>query len=347
MWTGFLVMLAAAEEPEMVGERPYEMVWANRTQDDHPPLVDFEDLAGWKVETQQAEARFERTREQQIWDRYVGKLTYRATGTNPEVRILPPQPIPITAPFDAVTCWIYGNNWGYAPDPSTPPVSVAALFEDAQGEEFSVPLAYVNWEEWFLCHRRLTPEQIQRVASGGAFRGFVVTNGRNREDRALFFDNLAVFVEQFPPLQFEPRPERGIPMFPGQTVGTNTGPGRLPFPTRPETILPPNEIPDFQTHLQQEGNAFLFTYQGADGTLIYRLEPTSGTLGDFTAQWLGRGGPIRPAVGGGVYLAGGNRPQPPERAEPLGTVRQGETVVSKWRVHAGEVAAEVTYTYRL
>lgn len=347
MVTGFLLMLAAAEEVEIVGERPYEMVWANRTQDDHPPLVDFENLTGWRVECRQAEARFERTREQQIWDRYVGKLTYRATDTNPEVRILPPQPIPIVAPFDAVTCWIYGNNWGYAPDPSTPPVSVAALFEDAQGEEFSVPLAYVNWEEWFLCHRRLTPEQIQRVASGGAFRGFVVTNGRNREDRVLFFDNLAVFVEQFPPLQFEPRPERGIPMFPGQTVGTNTGPGKLPFPTRLETILPPNETLDFQTRLQQDGDAFLFTYQGADGTLTYRLEPASGTLGDVTAQWQGRGGPFRPAVGGGVYLAGENGPVAPERAEPLGTIRQGETVVSKWRVYAGQMAAEVTYTYRL
>lgn len=347
MGVGFFVMIAFAEEPEVVGERPYEMVWANRHQDDHPPLVDFEDLTGWKVEAEQAEGRFKRTREQQIWDRYVGKLTYRATGTNPEVHILPPRPIPITVPFDTVTCWIYGNNWGYAPDPSTPPVSVAVLFQDAQGQEFSVPLAYVNWEEWFLCHRRLTPEQIQRVASGGAFRGFVVTNGRNKEDRTLFFDNLAVFVEQFPPLRFEARPERGIPMFPGQTIGTNTGPGRLPFPTRPETILPPNGTPDFQTRLHQEGHTFIFTYQGSDGMLTYHLDPQSGTLGDVTAQWQGRGGPIRPCVGGGVYLAGRNEPVAPDTATPLGTTRQGDTVVSKWQVRAGEAVAEVTYTYRL
>ena len=37
------------EDNEIVGQRPYEMEWANRTEDTHPPLVDFEDLTGWGV----------------------------------------------------------------------------------------------------------------------------------------------------------------------------------------------------------------------------------------------------------------------------------------------------------
>jgi len=348
----FLTTAVFAEETEVIGERPYEMVWANRNEDDHPPLVDFEDLTGWRVETEQAEARFERTREQQIWGKYVGKLTYRATGSNPEVRVVPPNPVEITAPFDAVTCWIYGNNWGYASDPTTPPVSVAAVLADAQGQEFRVPLAYVNWEEWFLCHRRLTPEQIDRVAHGRAtplcrFLGFVITNGRNKEDRTLYFDNLAVFVEQFPPLQFEPRPRRGIPMFPGQTIGTNTGPGKLPFPTRRQTILPDNLTPHFKTSLREEKGAFVFTYEGDDGRLTYRIEPKSGTLGDIRAEWHGRGRRIRPCVDGGVYLVGSGGAVLPEKAEHLGTHRRGASVVSKWRLSAGSAVAEVTYTYRL
>ena len=32
------------------GERPYEMVWAKRTEK-RSPLIAFEDLAGWTVET--------------------------------------------------------------------------------------------------------------------------------------------------------------------------------------------------------------------------------------------------------------------------------------------------------
>lgn len=335
------------EAQEVVGERPYEMVWANRNEDDHPPLVDFEDLTGWKVETEQAEAKIERTREQQIWGKYVGKLTYRATGANPEVRFVPSSPIKIAAPFDAVSCWVYGNNWAYAPNPETPAVSISARFADAQGQEFDVPLTYVSWEEWFLCHRRLTPDQINRVKNGGSLKAIVVVNGRNKKDRTLFFDNVAVFVEQFPPLKFDPRPERGIPMFPGQSTGTNTGPGKLPFPTRLQTILPDNLTKQFKTNLKQGGNAFVFTYEGSDGKLTYRLDPKTGTLDDLTSQWQGRGGVIQPCVGGGVYLQGEKGVVAPEKAESLGTTRKGDTVESKWRVSGGGAAAEVTYTYHL
>jgi len=353
MWIIMILMIATQmsiadqKEEEQVGKRPYEMEWANRTEDDHPPLIDFENLDGWRVETKQSEATFTRTREQQLWGKYVGKLTYRGTGPNPEVRLLPPSPVKIASAFDAVTCWIYGNNWGYAPDPSTPPVSIAALFEDVSGGEFSVPLAYVNWVEWFLCHRRLTPQEIERVRVGGAFKGFVITGGRNKEDRRIYFDNLAVFIEQFPPLTFESRPQRGISMFPGQSSGTNTGPGRLPFPTRPQTILPTNLTKQFRTNIRQIGTVFEFGYDGADGKLTYRLEPKTGTLGDISAQWKGKGGVIHPCVGGGVFLVGAKGAVAPEKADHLGTRQRGESVESKWRLSAGDATTEVTFTYRL
>ncbi|MCY3023398.1 MAG: hypothetical protein NTW87_30835 [Planctomycetota bacterium] len=330
-----------------MGQRPYELEWANRTQDDHPPLVDFEDLTGWRVECKDAEAKFERTREQQIWGTFVGKLTYRAAGKEPSVRVAPPAPVKIEKPFDAVTCWIYGNNWGWTTDPETPQVAVTALFADAAGQEFTVPLAHVNWTEWFLCHRRLQPDQIKRVAGGAAFKGFVIANGRNTKDRALYFDNLAVFLEEFKPLTFQPRPERGIPMLPGQGVGTNTGPGKLPFPTRPETILPDNLTEKFKTAVAADGAAFVFRYDGEDGRLSYRLEPKTGTLSDLSAQWEGRGGVVRPCVGGGVCLQTPRGPVPPETAEHLGTAQKGDAVESRWRLKAGDVSAEATYTYRL
>jgi hypothetical protein len=255
------ISLAMAQTPETVGQRPYEMVWANRSQDDHPPLVDFEDLTGWTLQTEQAQATLIRTREQQLWGKYVARLTYRGTGSNPVIRLLPPAPIRISAPFDAVTLWCYGNNWGWAPDPNTPQVAVSALFEDADGREFSIYLQNVDWTEWFLLHRRLTPEQILRVRGGARFRGIQISGARNRQDRTLYFDNLAVFLETFPPLSFAPRPQRGIAMFPGQTAGTNTGPGKLPFPTRAQTILPPNLTSDFRTGLKTLPSSFQFVYE--------------------------------------------------------------------------------------
>ncbi|MBU0611329.1 MAG: hypothetical protein KKI08_25850, partial [Armatimonadetes bacterium] len=174
-----LPVLAHAAD-EVVGERPYEMIWANRTQDDNPPLVDFEDMTGWTVTPENMAATLECTREQQIWDKYVAKLTYRATGSPPTLSFGPAQPIKLSGAFDAISCWIYGNNWGYSPNLNTPSVSIAALFLDAQGREVRVPLTWVNWTEWFLCRKRLTPEQIDMVKDGASFVRFEVTGGRNK-----------------------------------------------------------------------------------------------------------------------------------------------------------------------
>ena len=172
----------------------------------------------------------------------------------------------------------------------------------------------------------------------------------------LYFDNLAVFTEQFQPLAFEPRPKRGIPTPPGHNTGTNTGPGQLPFPTREQTILPDNLTRDFTTSVRSEGNAFVFTYTGSDGTLVYRLEPKTGTWSDLTARWSDRPGSatsstprgeIHPCVDGGLRLATNAGAAASRQAEHLGSRIVGETVESHWRLAAGQTVAEVTFTYRL
>ena len=347
---------ASGQEPGSVGRRPYELEWAHRTRDDHRPLVDFEELTGWHTTCENAQARLARTREQQIWDRFVAKVTYRGTGRFPVVRIKPPRPIRIAQPFDAVSLWIYGNNWGWAPDLKTPPVAIQAFFADAKGKEFRVNLGQVDWKEWSLLYRRLEPEQIASVHDGASFLGVGITNGRNTEDRVLYLDNLAVFTEQFKPLTFEPRPRRGIPTPPGHIAGTNTGPGTLPFPTREQTILPDNLTHDFRTSVRADGKGFLFSYDGRDGTLVYRLEPRSGTWSDLTARWIAppgaamsaaQSGEIHPCAEGGVWLATGQGVQPPTKAEHLGSRIEGETVESRWRLSVEQTAAVVTFVYRI
>lgn len=332
---------------ETVGQRPYEMVWANRTADDYPPLVDFEQPLKWRVENKDAAAQWEPSREQRIWGQYVGKLVYHATGPNPETRVLADEPITLQKPFDAVSCWIYGNNWGYSPDPATPPVTINALLADKQGQEFQVYLATVNWKEWFLAHRRLTPEQIKRVAGGATFKGFLIQGGTNMEDRTLYFDNLAVFTERFSALTFQPRPQRGISMFPGQGSGTNTGPGVLPFPTRPETILPGPLAARTTARPKQVGNAFVFTLNDGLEKCSYTLVPQSGTLGDIRFSRRGQPTTIRPCVDGGVYLDSDGKSVAPQKVESLGARLQGDAVVSRWRLSVGNVTQDVTYIYRV
>ncbi|MBN2448837.1 MAG: hypothetical protein JXR77_00525, partial [Lentisphaeria bacterium] len=340
---------AVSSAAEAVGARPYELEWAGRTEDDHPPLVGFEDDLEWTVSAEDAEARFERTREQQIWGRSVGKLTYRGTGPRPVVRIVPASPLRVRAGFDAVSCWIYGNNWAWVTDRSTPQVEVKLLFDAADGSRVTVSLARVRWKEWFLCHRRLTGRDAEALAAGGAFVGIEVAGGRNSEDRVLYFDNVAVFREEFPALEFEPRPERGIAMLPGQGTGTNTGPGKLPFPTREETILPAGATPGSSSGCRRDGAAFVFEYRGEDGILTYRYEPASGTWDDIVAAWEGCGGPFSPLSDGGIRLAGEEgRALPPTTLRPLGAAAlEEDTVTSRWLAEADGVKAEVTYRLRL
>ncbi|NMC21688.1 MAG: hypothetical protein GYA33_14855, partial [Thermogutta sp.] len=365
-----LLMSAAAVAEEAVGVRPYEMDWAGRTQDDHPALVDFEDLDGWTVDCNDAEASFARTRRQQLWGRFVGTLTYRGTGPQPRVAVRPPQPIALPDDFDCINFWVYGNNWAWVPDPGTPPVEITLVFRTSGDQEVRVSLGTVHWREWWLMHRKLPPEQQAALKTGARLTAIEVTRGRNSEDRELHFDNLSVYREELRPLTFEPRPRRNLTLPADQPVGTNTGPGTLPFPTREETLLPDNLTADFTVDLQQDGEAFVFAYQGSDGRLEYRYLPRTGTLSDISANWepkqaeaAASPGPrfeFRPMVDGGVVFArdekGGPAPAaageatagtPSLSAELLSCKRNGDTITAQWRMPCGEHDAVVEYAFRL
>ncbi len=342
----FFALVQAGFTQEVVGKRPYEMDWANRVENEDPPLIDFEQFGQWQIKTKDVVATFVQSRQQQIFGSYVGKLTYRAVGIDPMLSIGPVTPIKIDKPFDAVSCWIYGNNWGFAPNLTLPQAVIYAVFEDNQGKEFNVFLTSVNWEEWFLCQHRLTPEQIKQTQKGVKFVRLEFSNCGNKMDLNLFFDNFSVFTEQLKPLTFAPRKQRGVDMFPDQGVGTNNGSGRLPFPNNVKTILPDNIERKFTTSVKQFGSSFAFTYKGADGVLTYKLTPKTGTFSDISAQWQGRGNIIHPLVDGGVYLEGNAKL--PQKIKPLGKPQLKNGVVTvRYKVTKGEASADVTYSYRL
>jgi len=327
------------------------MEWVSRTNDTRPPQLDFENTNGWTVECRDSVADFEDSREQQLWGQHVGKLTYRGEGNRPSVVVRPPEPLPIPAECDCVNLWVYGNNWAFSPDRSTPPVTLTLLCRSTSDNELRISLGTVRWKEWWLMHQRLTPDQITALGEKATWEGLEITGGRNRDNRSLYVDNLCFYRESLPPLSFEPRPQRGVEPFPGQSVGTNTGPGRLPFPNRPETILPDNLNDDFEVSLKQEGEIWSLIYQGDDGRLVYRYHPITGTLGDVTAEWEHGGASVRfqPMVDGGVYFHGGNdnAAVPPVKAKLLNCEKQGDALVARWQCQWDDQAAEVAYTFRL
>lgn len=351
-WVSLVAVCAAvltASASETVGERPYEMVWAGRTEDTRPPLIDFENLDGWTVETKDAIATLTLSREQQLWGRHVGKLVYRADGKQPSITLRPPRPLAVPQPFDCVNFWVYGNNWAWVTDKTTPPVEIAVLLRGKGGAEVRVSMSTVRWKEWWVMHRKLLPEQLALLKDGATLEGIQIANGRNKDDRTLYFDNLAIYKEELKPLTFEPRRQRGIEMAEGQGSGNNTSPGRLPFPTREETILPDNLTKSFKVRLRDERDVHTFRYEGKDGVLEYRYEPKTGTLGDVTARWAGRGEWFQPMADGGAFFSSTEQGKAlaPDKIESLGCERVRDTVVSRWRCRLGGRSAEVIYTFRL
>ena len=300
-WFG-IVCCAVALSVQGAGEPPYERVRAGRLQDDHPALIPFTGADGWRVETQDAAARFERSDEVLLFGDGVAKLTYRATGPHPRVTLLPPAPVAITSAFDAVTCWIYGNNHNYAPRSDTPPVSVTLRFTDSAGARLSVPLARVHFKEWFLCHRRLVPEQIARAANGATLVAIDITNGHNTEDRVIYFNSLAVFTERFEPLTFAPRPRRGVQVFPACDPGANIGSTTLPFPNTPLTVVPRDPVPSVARVGRNESGRYHLVREGKDGRLEFRLPAQLGAWDDMAVRW-GDGAWANIGLEGGLYFA--------------------------------------------
>ncbi len=100
--------IPAGEGP---GARPYEMVWADRMPP-HVPLVDFDSLEGWRVESAEgAVADLIGSQRQRVWESPVARLVYRGASNRSAVVLRPPTPMPIPQAVSAMTIWIYGNNY--------------------------------------------------------------------------------------------------------------------------------------------------------------------------------------------------------------------------------------------
>ncbi len=56
------------QEDRYKGQRPYELDWAGRYEDDHVPLIDFESPANWTVDASDGSSSIKRSNEEIIWD---------------------------------------------------------------------------------------------------------------------------------------------------------------------------------------------------------------------------------------------------------------------------------------
>lgn len=285
---------AAAEK---AGVRPYEMIGR---KDVRVPLVDFQDLAGWTVECYNgANAELALSREQRMWGEYTGKLTYTGKSDDGTVILRLPKPIPIDS-FDCVNMWLHGNLWERAPEPGTPFVNVSVIVVDPAGKEQALPPTRVRWKEWWLTHAKLGEPMTSAKLAGIKIEGI-----NNPEPRSIYFGALYLYSEQLKALTFAPRPARNFTPLPGQDQGLNgTGPGRLPFPTREQTILPSNSTKDFSTSTRATTDGtYEFVYKGKDGEVKYVYQPSTGKLGEITT-WVNGKRFGTPMNAGGIEIGG-------------------------------------------
>ncbi len=295
-----------------VDGRPYEFVWANRVADDRPVLLPLTDPAGWTVVCTNTAATFAKTSEHKLFGDGVARLVYRATGPNPRIELRPPSPVAVAPGADTMSCWVYGNNVSYMRDKSTPPVSIAAEFAEAEGRRFTVPLYVVRHLEWFLVQRRFEADVVRRLERGGSFLGFIVTGGTNEKDRQIELTSLAVYREDLKPLSFRPRPKRPNRAFADAPAGVNVGEGELPFPNRASGVVPP-------------------VSEKAAAAIEFRF-PSSAVDWDELAVRVKGGEWRRFARGAGVYTATPKGPRRIERADVKTAFRvEGQSVIAEVR----------------
>src|SRR5579885_1273943 len=92
------------------GQQPYEMTWTQREENPHT-LVDFEDLAGWRLELYSgATGELRRSQQEQMWGQYVAEIRYAGGREGGRVVARPPSPIPIPGRFDSVELWVFGDR---------------------------------------------------------------------------------------------------------------------------------------------------------------------------------------------------------------------------------------------
>jgi hypothetical protein len=303
---------------QQVGQQPYELTWVQREDNPHT-LVDFEDLKGWTLELYGgAQGELHRSRQQQMWGLHVCRILYAGTGPQSRVIARPPKPIPIPGRFDSIDLWAYGNRWSWETDETTPPAAISILLADARGKEFTIPLADIQWKQWWLIHRRVPGEILKQMVPPVRFSGIELAKLKNKDPRHFFCDSLAFYTEELRPLAFEPQPQRNLKPYRGQIAGTNTGPGTLPFPTREETILPTNLEKDFQVKVREVArHRFELRYEGRDAKVVYEYRPQRGTLSELAVR-VNDGTAFQPMAAGGIRFTG----------TPPGQVAEGELVAA-------------------
>lgn len=231
-WTGIFSLPAAAQpdtRPALLREHP--------RREANDPILNFNQMDGWAIQSQNIEANYERSAERQLWGRFTGRLRLTGGGPGSVIRFRPQRPVAIPRLFNRVSFWVHLD----APPEGTRQFAeptIHVMFGDRNGQPFNVTMQLGQTPGWQYHSVPIqVPSEAGLTLTGFRFEGLGAPGAR----RDLFFDSLAVFSEQRKRIRLERGPARPLTLLPGQLPGRNNSrdpENKLEFPARAAGAVP-------------------------------------------------------------------------------------------------------------
>ncbi len=287
-----------------IDNRPYELIWSPR-REIRDALIDFEFVLGWSAEAGSGlSVSFDRSQEQQLWGKFVGKLGFHGLSENGRIDLRPPEPIKMNKHFDSVNLWVYGH--AETEDRAGPHLWIQV--EDAAGKVFDIELGKIEWGEWGLVHTKISPAMRSAVEHPCSFVGFRFEGCQAEQEIAYYLDSLSFYTESLGALAIPDLPRPNLPPEQAPALGLRGGGESLPFPIVEDTVLPPAGSERRSVEIVQADRAGIaWTSQGGDGALGFRFDPAS--LADGVEILWKDESAGRILVGSGVRSGATNEPQ--------------------------------------
>jgi len=233
-------------------------------------LTDFEQTAGWRVESLSGTAEWIKTPQRAIWGDFAGLIRYTARGPGPHVvTLIPDEPWLVRSPFNLLSLWV----WDDGEDALRPDhrIELEAVAPGGVKLKFSFPYSPAGF--WRMLHLRKEegfpwPLLIKRL------RWYLPDESEGI--REIYLEGLRAQAETYPRIPREiqyVRPHEYAPAFAPRRDDSVL----LGFPPTPAAFRPVPPAGRTQARILRESDQrYLFRYEGAEGILEYGLELTAG-----------------------------------------------------------------------
>lgn len=167
---------------------------------------------GWRVEYAGEETiNFQRTRDLQLWDTYVGRLDLNGLVSDTPVVLIPPKPIKLPDYFDSINFWIFYDESHTIKQSRTQPIEVGVLITDASDALHTITLSEIQQRGWVYIHHKLDAHKLSTLQHPCHLKGIEFLNVSSNQPAQIYMDSLSFYAEMLPALNLKKRPPPPLP----------------------------------------------------------------------------------------------------------------------------------------